>query len=145
MRDWARNPERPPGRDRLPRHRRGDTVAPMLMNTVGGSTTHYNAHWPRMRPSDFRKGTEHGLEGSADWPISYEDLAPYYDLNDAELGISGISGDPAMPPKAPRRHRPLPFGPHGRKIAAGVRAARLALVAGRQRHHLRGLRRPRRL
>jgi len=72
-----------------------------------------------MRPSDFRKGTEHGLEGSRDWPIAYEDLAPYYDLNDAEIGVSGISGDPASPAKDPRQTHPLPFGPHGRKIAAG--------------------------
>jgi choline dehydrogenase-like flavoprotein len=90
----------------------------MLMNVVGGSTTHYNAHWPRKKPVDFRKGTEHGLEGSADWPISYEDLAPYYELNDRILGVSGLAGDPANPPRAPRQTRPLPFGPHGRRIAA---------------------------
>jgi choline dehydrogenase-like flavoprotein len=89
----------------------------MLMNVVGGSTTHYNAHWPRLRPSDFRKGTEHGLEGAADWPISYEDLAPYYELNDAEMGISGLHGDPAMPPRNPRQTPPLPFGTHGRRMA----------------------------
>ena len=73
----------------------------MLHNSVGGSTTHYNAHWPRLRPVDFRKGTEHGLEGSADWPLSYEDLAPYYEENDAALGISGLAGDPAVPPRTP--------------------------------------------
>jgi choline dehydrogenase-like flavoprotein len=91
----------------------------MLYNSVGGSTTHYNAHWPRLQPVDFRKGTEHGLEGSADWPISYEDLAPYYEQNDAELGISGLAGDPAMPPRSPRQTPPLPFGEHGRRVAAG--------------------------
>src|SRR4051812_34317284 len=28
----------------------------MHYNGVGGSTTHYNAHWPRLKPVDFRKG-----------------------------------------------------------------------------------------
>jgi choline dehydrogenase-like flavoprotein len=119
MREWARNPNVRQAATDYPVTVAGDTVAPMLMNTVGGSTTHYNAHWPRMRPSDFRKGTEHGLEGSRDWPISYEDLAPYYDQNDAEIGVSGISGDPAMPTRPERQTGPLPFGTHGRKIAAG--------------------------
>jgi 2-methyl-1,2-propanediol dehydrogenase len=90
----------------------------MLYNGVGGSTNHYNAHWPRLKPVDFRKGTEHGLAGSADWPISYEDLAPYYDLNDAALGISGLAGDPSNPPRAARQTPPLPFGAHGLRVAA---------------------------
>ena len=90
----------------------------MHYNGVGGSTIHYNAHWPRLKPVDFRKGTEHGLAGSADWPISYEDLAPYYDRNDAELGVSGLAGDPANPPRPPRPMPPLPFGVHTTRLTA---------------------------
>jgi hypothetical protein len=41
-----------------------------MMNNVGGSPVHYAGHWPRYKPVDFRKGTEHGLEGTIDWPIS---------------------------------------------------------------------------
>lgn len=117
MRDWNRNPNLRRAATDYPVTPAGDITAPMLMNVVGGSTTHYNAHWPRLRPSDFRKGIEHGLEGSADWPISYEDLAPYYEINDAELGASGIHGDPAVPPRSPRATKPLPFGAHGRRMA----------------------------
>lgn len=97
----------------------GDRVDPMLYNGVGGSTIHYNAHWPRLKPVDFRKGTEHGVEGSADWPISYEDLEPYYELNDRIMGVSGIAGDPANPPRSARQTPPLPFCPHGRRVAEG--------------------------
>ena len=32
-----------------------DRVDVMLYNGVGGSTIHYNAHWPRLKPVDFRK------------------------------------------------------------------------------------------
>lgn len=79
-------------------------IRPYLFNAVGGSTVCYGGHWPRFKPVDFRKGTEHGVEGTIDWPISYEELAPFYDINDAEMGISGVPGDPAYParPNAPR-------------------------------------------
>ncbi len=72
---------------------------PLMWNGVGGSSVVYTAVWPRFRPSDFRKGTEHGLQ--PDWPFTYEDLAPWYDRHDALVGVSGLTGDPAIPPRGP--------------------------------------------
>jgi choline dehydrogenase-like flavoprotein len=87
------------------------TFQPYLYNAVGGSTNHYSAFWHRLKPVDFRKGTEHGLEDAIDWPLTYEDLEPFYDKNDADVGISGLPGDLAYPPRpgAPR----LPLVQHG--------------------------------
>ena len=82
---------------------RSNSSQVLMWNGVGGSTNVYGALWPRYRPSDFRKGTEHGLQ--PDWPISYEDLAPFYERADALVGVSGLAGDPAMPPRAPTRRR----------------------------------------
>jgi choline dehydrogenase-like flavoprotein len=98
----------------------GNTT-PYLINGVGGSSIHFAGHWPRFKPIDFRKGTEHGLEGTIDWPISYEDLAPFYDISDAEVGISGMPGDPSYParPDAPR-HPPVAPGKLGKKFASGL-------------------------
>jgi choline dehydrogenase-like flavoprotein len=98
-------------------------TTPYLVNAVGGSTIHYAAHWPRLKPVDFRKGTEHGIAGNIDWPISYEDLAPYYDINDAEVGVSGVPGDPSYPPRpnAPRQS-PIAPGKLGKKFAGGLDA-----------------------
>ena len=96
-----------------------DAVQPYLFNAVGGSTNHYAGFWHRLHPSDFRKGTEHGLEGTIDWPMSYEDLAPYYELNDREIGVSGLAGDPAHPPRAERPCPPLPHGRYASLMAAG--------------------------
>ena len=45
--------------DDYPGHRQ--FLADLMWNGVGGSTNVYRALWPRYRPSDFRKGTEHGL------------------------------------------------------------------------------------
>ena len=72
-----------------------------MWNGVGGSTIAWAAHFPRLHPSDFRTRSLDGV--GDDWPFSYADLEPYYDLNDAECGVSGLAGDPAYPrsPSAP--------------------------------------------
>jgi len=94
----------------------GDELT-LMWNGVGGSTTVYTATWPRFRPSDFRKGTEHGRQ--PDWPLTYEDLAPWYEAHDRLAGVSGLLGDPAMPPREAFQTRPLPPGPLGRVAADG--------------------------
>ena len=94
-----------------------DDEVTLMWNGVGGSTTVYTATWPRFRPSDFRKGTEHGLQ--PDWPFTYEDLAPWYEAHDRLSGVSGLIGDPAMPPREAFQTRPLPPGPLGRVVADG--------------------------
>jgi len=90
----------------------------LMWGGVGGSTTIYTATWPRFRPSDFRKGTEHGL--APDWPICYEDLADWYELADRACGIAGWPGDPAMPPRGPFQTRPVPPGKMGRRAKMGL-------------------------
>ena len=44
---------------------------------TGGAALHYSANFPRLLPSDFNMKSEHGR--GLDWPISYTDVAPYYD------------------------------------------------------------------
>jgi 2-methyl-1,2-propanediol dehydrogenase len=94
---------------------RTDSSQVLMWNAVGGSTNVYGAIWPRYRPSDFRKGTEHGL--APDWPITYEDLAPFYDRADRLVGVSGLAGDPSMPPQPDYPTPPLPMGPASRRLA----------------------------
>jgi choline dehydrogenase-like flavoprotein len=94
----------------------GSDIAPLMFAGVGGSTILYNADWCRLRPSDFRVRT---LDGVADdWPLSYADLAPWFDATDAEFAISGLAGDPSLPPTPALPHPPLPVGPGGRLVAA---------------------------
>lgn len=92
---------------------------PYMFNAVGGSSNHYGGFWHRFKPVDFRKGTEHGVGGARDWPISYEELAPFYDLNDWLFGISGYPGDSAYPPR--RSHR-CPSLQHGAFFGIMARA-----------------------
>ncbi len=97
-----------------------DTVSEntLMWNGVGGSTVVYTAVWPRFRPSDFRKGTEHGL--APDWPISYEDLAPFYDEVDAMIGVGGLAGDPAIPPRGAFPVRPPAHGRLGERAGRAI-------------------------
>ena len=81
----------------------------LMWNGVGGSTSVYTATWPRFRPSDFRKGTEHGLQ--PDWPFTYEDLNPWYDASDVLCGAAGYPGNPSIPPRGPFQTRPNDPGP----------------------------------
>jgi choline dehydrogenase-like flavoprotein len=90
-------------------------IKPFFFNAVGGSTLLWGAHFPRFRPSDFRTCTLDGV--GDDWPISYADLAPYYEENDRIVGVSGLSGDPGNPPRAPRAMPPVPPGAAGERMA----------------------------
>jgi catechol 2,3-dioxygenase-like lactoylglutathione lyase family enzyme len=91
-------------------------MRPLMFNGVGGSTILYGAHWMRFLPSDFRVRS---LDGVADdWPLSYRDLAPYYDRVDADFGVSGVAGDPAYPDRAEYPMPPLPINAWGERVAA---------------------------
>jgi len=90
---------------------------PLMWCGVGGSTVTWAAHFPRLHPSDFRTRTQDAV--GDDWPFGYGDLESYYDLNDAEIGVSGLAGDPAYPPKPVRAMPPLPLGRVGVVAARG--------------------------
>ena len=92
-------------------------VAPLMYNAVGGSTIHFGSHYPRFPPSDFRVKTVDGV--ADDWPLSYEELEPYLELNDRITGVSGLRGDPAYPAKPERPCPPLAIRPGGELLAKG--------------------------
>ncbi len=59
---------------------------------VGGSSNFMSGYFHRLKPIDFRLKTEFGLiDGAnvADWPISYDELEPYYAMVEREVGVSG--------------------------------------------------------
>ena len=77
-------------------------------HNVGGSSVHYSGNFWRFRPIDFIEASVRGsIAGTnfADWPITYEDLEPYYSKVDWEIGVSGLQG-PWDPPRS--RDYPCP-------------------------------------
>ncbi len=99
----------------------------VMMNGVGGTTLHYWAQSWRLSPWDFkvvsettrRYGRSRLPAGTTveDWPFGYEELEPYYDLVEHEIGVSGQAGNVLGAVdrrgnvyEAPRR-RPYPMPP----------------------------------
>jgi choline dehydrogenase-like flavoprotein len=94
-------------------------MAIINFNGVGGGTILFNAIWIRMLASNFRTRT---LDGVADdWPIGYDDLLPFYERTDREVGVSGLGGNPAYPPGADPPLPPLPMTPAGLRVARAFR------------------------
>lgn len=95
-----------------------DSESPIAVcnyNAVGGSTILYSGHFPRFRPRDFRiKTNDHIAE---DWPISYDDLKPYFELNEQEMSVAGLSGDPFYP-DIENLLPPVPLGKTGEMLGA---------------------------
>jgi choline dehydrogenase-like flavoprotein len=115
--DWSPEPNVRRLAQDYPVNDQASVISPLMYNAVGGSTIHWSAHFPRFRPSDFRVRS---LDGVADdWPIDYATLEPYFDLNDQMMGVAGITGDPAYPPKSPRQTPPIPLDTLGLTIAGG--------------------------
>jgi choline dehydrogenase-like flavoprotein len=90
-------------------------LSPLMFAGVGGSMLLFAGAWPRLLPSDFRVRS---LDGVADdWPLTYDELRPYYERNDRHIGVSGLGGDPAYPPGEDPPLPPLPIGPGALKVA----------------------------
>jgi choline dehydrogenase-like flavoprotein len=63
-----------------------------LPTTVGGGTVHWDAKCPRFWRQDFKGLSLYGpVPGAnvADWPLTYDELAPYYDEVEERLGVQG--------------------------------------------------------
>jgi choline dehydrogenase-like flavoprotein len=114
-RDWSANPNRRQAPADYPVSDVDSDIAAVMYNAVGGSTVLFAAHWQRNMPSDFRVRT---LDGVADdWPLTYEDLEPYYEQVENDFGVSGLAGDPAFPPGKGPPLPPAPLAPMGRRVA----------------------------
>src|SRR5215472_5845948 len=98
-----------------------------MMNAIGGTSIHYHAQSWRLKPWDFktvtqvkkRYGASYLPSGSTveDWPIGWDDIEPFYDIVEHEIGVSGKAGningvlDPEGNVYEGPRHREYPM-PH---------------------------------
>jgi quinoprotein glucose dehydrogenase len=72
---------------------------------VGGLAMHWGGVTPRWSPEDFRTRSLFGV--GTDWPISYDELDPYYHEAEVLIGVAGEQGPAAMDP----RGHPFPMAP----------------------------------
>ncbi len=88
----------------------GRSFTPGVHYFVGGNTKVYGAALPRFRRQDF-EALEHEGGTAPAWPITYEDLEPYYNLAEELFFVHGTAGsDPGEPPRS--RPYPYPEVPH---------------------------------
>jgi choline dehydrogenase-like flavoprotein len=87
-------------------------IPPLIyMHAVGGSSVHFTANYWRFHEIDFVERSKWGPiagTGFADWPITYQELEPYYTKVDWEIGVSGLAG---ASPFDPPRTKPYPVPP----------------------------------
>jgi choline dehydrogenase-like flavoprotein len=92
---------------------------------VGGGTVHMSGFFFRLHREDFRVRSLYGEVARADvgdWPITYEDLAPFYDEVEKTIGVSGdATANPHEGPRAPFPLAPLLAHPASALVEAGAR------------------------
>ena len=106
---------------------------------LGGRTNHWGRISLRMGEYDFKPYSRDGL--GFDWPMSYEDVVPYYDKTEALIGVygsnEGLENTPSsspgvlLPPPAPRATELLTQR-HCRDLNIPVIPAHLAILSQRQ-------------
>ena len=86
-------------------------------SVVGGSSNFMSGYFHRMKPNDFKLKSVYGpVEGAniEDWPLSYEDMEPYYTKVEEEIGVSGKAVHHKY--KAPRSTKDYPYPPLAENI-----------------------------
>ncbi len=93
-----------------------------LPKTVGGGAVHADMKYPRFQETDFHLASLLGeIDGAnfADWPLSYDELEPFYSEIETIVGVQGEDGsDPFAPP----RSKPFPMTPGAPMYCALVAA-----------------------
>jgi choline dehydrogenase-like flavoprotein len=71
-----------------------------ICKTVGGTTTHWAGASLRLQAHEFKTLTHYGaIQGAnlMDWPVSLEELAPYYARAEDKMGVTRTNGIPGLP------------------------------------------------
>ena len=93
---------------------------------LGGTTLHYQGEAHRFSDHAFRPASLYGL--GVDWPVSYAELAPYYELAERVLGVAGDAANPFKPPRGPFPTPPHKLSYASQRIAAGASKLGWALL-----------------
>lgn len=109
---WGNTPEQSPQTyRRTPDAKAEQRHYLQYARVVGGTTLHFTGNFWRFRPIDFNEFSQRGAVAGAavaDWPITYEELEPYYTAVEWAMGISGEVG---TDPREPKRSKPFPLPP----------------------------------
>ena len=117
---------------------RGDRIGVSRVRNLGGRTFHWNAACYRFAPNDFRERSVNGIE--EDWPLTYAEIAPFYDIVEREMHVFGTKENhPHLPdgnfvaPAPPLRCAELYARPRIAKLGMNLIASRKAVLLGKGR------------
>jgi choline dehydrogenase-like flavoprotein len=109
---WTNDPELSPQTYRkTPNEKAVKRQYAQYARVVGGTTFHFTGNYWRFRPIDFTEFSKRGgVPGAAlaDWPITYDELEPYYSA--VEWAV-GVSGEVSNAPGEPKRSKDFPLPP----------------------------------
>ncbi|HUI43704.1 MAG TPA: GMC family oxidoreductase [Terriglobia bacterium] len=88
------------------RYDRCDSIGVDRVRVLGGRTLHWNAVTLRYAPRDFRERSLNGIE--EDWPVSYDELEPYYERIEQTIGVCGQDDRLEILPAGKHYLPPLP-------------------------------------
>ena len=113
--------------------KKGDRTHTGLVNplpkTVGGGFMYADVKVPRFVPTDFQLGSLLEPVSSADfadWPVSYDELEPFYTYSEYMMGVQGVAG--SMPGEG-HRSAPFPMEP-GLPMYSGLKLSQAATQLG---------------
>lgn len=97
-----------------------NSLRPNMVKAVGGSMVFYAGVFFRMHENDFRTRTRFGC--GSDWPVSYQELAPFYKKVEVFSGASGSNTNIFEAPREPYPNPPHPVSKGSQYFARGARA-----------------------
>lgn len=94
---------------------------------LGGTTLHFAGEAHRMNPQSMKMKTRFSV--AADWPVTYEELEPYYQQAETLVGVAGLNNDTVR-----WRSKPYPLPAHNfnygsQRLKAGCESLGLNLTA----------------
>jgi choline dehydrogenase-like flavoprotein len=120
-------------------HKNGTKFDWFRSRMLGGRTNHWGRISLRFGPKDFKRKSIDGL--GDDWPIGYDDVAPYYDKIDKLIGVFGslenMANEPDgifLPPPKPRLHE-LFIKEAGTSLGIPVIPSRLSILTKPLEHN----------
>jgi choline dehydrogenase-like flavoprotein len=107
-----------------------DDVGVDRVRVLGGRTLHWNAVTLRYAPRDFKESSLQGVE--EDWPLSYEELEPYYDRIEQIIGVCGNDDHLEILPAGKHYLPPIPWRCSEHILKRATSAMGIPLIAVRK-------------
>jgi choline dehydrogenase-like flavoprotein len=113
-------------RQRLSKRTHRNSYGYSHVRGIGGSTLHFTGWMHRLRPDAMQMKSRFGV--AADWPVSYDELEPYYVKAEHMVGVAGPGPAPGRPMSRPYPLPAHPMSTLSQTLASGARKVGMSIV-----------------